>query len=225
MDLQKRVEQVIEWYVNNPAKFPLDVDILERYIATTNVVDREGLNVADLTTSYDENVYHVAARTNDVAAITLLHRLLPEKKRHHLLQMKKDVTAFQRFRGSLAGQCAHCLTPVHLAVRQWREKNGNEAVFKALLDGLTQRLKLEVLLSTDEKGRAPIGVAYESNIRQQKKDDMVAKIVAPLEVVRKEIDGKRVASENTLYHSPYSQIDLTKHLMQFYSITDFRSKD
>ena len=184
------MRRVLSQYANDPAKYPLDEGVIEQFIKSNDERARKELNFSEITNTADENLYHVAARQQNIRAIKILNRLIPKEDRQQLLSMQRDVTSFQRFRATLSGQSAQCLTPFHLAVMKWREKNGNDAVFYALLEGLHGPLAtVEALTARDEKCRTVLGLVADSKIRQQKKDDMTERISGKLSESRKEIQG------------------------------------
>ena len=96
------MRRVLSQYANDPAKYPLDEGVIEQFIKSNDERARKELNFSEITNTADENLYHVAARQQNIRAIKILNRLIPKEDRQQLLSMQRDVTSFQRFR-------PHCL--------------------------------------------------------------------------------------------------------------------
>ena len=115
-----------------------------------------------------------------------------------LLIKKKKCNPKRRFRGSLYGREAQCLTPLHHAVIKWRDE-GDDIMYKALMEdgNITARQKLEMLSATDEKGRTVFGIAIDSDIEGERKEHMVKVVYEEQRKVRKTIDGELINIDAT----------------------------
>ena len=182
----------IQKYINNPQKNPLDLknvgDLLDA-IADDEAKGR----LLSMTNTEEENVYHVAIKHDNSELVRLLNKHLPKKSKDvdSLLIKKKKCNRKRRFRGSLYGREAQCLTPLHHAVIKWRDE-GDDIMYKALMEdkSITARQKLEMLSATDEKGRTVFGIAIDSDIEGERKERMVETVYEEQRKVRKTIDGK-----------------------------------
>ena len=146
-----------------------------------------------MTNTEEDNVYHVAIKHDNSELVRLLNKHLPKKSKDvdSLLIKKKKCNRKRRFRGSLYGREAQCLTPLHHAVIKWRDE-GDDIMYKALMDddNISARQKLEMLSATDEKGRTVFGIAIDSDIEGGRKEQMVKVVYEEQRKVRKTIDGK-----------------------------------
>ena len=187
----------IQKYIRTPQKYPLDLKNLGDLMEAIGD-DEAKRRVISMTNNREENIYHVAIRQNNFELVRLLNKQLPKESQDadSLLIKKKKCNRKRRFRGSLYGREAQCLTPLHHAVIKWRDE-GDDGMYKALMDdkNITARQKLEMLSATDEKGRTVFGIAIDSDIEREKKEQMVKIVYEEQRKVRKTIDGELINIE------------------------------
>ena len=184
------VKGFVEIYMRDPLNEPLTNH--QQEIKLFIKVADDSTRKSQLLTTVDgnENPYHTAVRHQNIKVIKLINELYLDGKSEELLQMNKRIELSDRLRGSvLTFLTSQCVTPIHIAVKLWREKDVGKERYEALMDGLPPRPQLEALKAPDEKGREALLVASEAkNIdRRRAIED---KLILDLHNARKNIDGK-----------------------------------
>ena len=161
-------------------------DIFEGFANKADEATKEKL---DIKVSDGRNLYHDAVETKSIRAVKILNKLLTLEEREKCLKRRPHRGKWERIRGGIPGLSARCKTPVHMAIGQWAEKNGNDQMYDALLEGLPSRVIITVLETDDEKCRDAFDIARSCR-EKNKKREIMNRVSSDIGLAKKSIDGK-----------------------------------
>ena len=167
----------------------LIVNYIDEWERFAHITDDETKKKLDVKVTDDKNLYHIAVEMRNIKAVKTLNALITVEQREFSLKQMRHRGNWDHFRGGIQGISARCKTPVHMAIGQWAEKNGNDQMYDALLEGLPPRVIITVLETDDEKCRDAFDIARSCR-EKNKKREIMNRVSSDIGLAKKSIDGK-----------------------------------
>ena len=189
MSLQLQTTQAYLEKCKADSNLIVNIDYMKIFEKFASEADEETKKELDIEVSDGKNLYHVAVEAKNIRAVKILNKLLTFKQREKRLKRRPLRGKWERIRGGIPGLSARCKTPVHMAITQCAENQGDKQMYEALLEGLPPRVIITVLEADDEKCRDAFDIA-KSCREKNKSREIMQRLSSDIGMAKKTIAGK-----------------------------------